>query len=301
MRLVPAVQRQFRPQHCMYMQQKILQLQRQQQQRISLSAMHLHSINTSAIPDQQKLCLCTLQQKPAINGNFAASSMAFQQQRLCPSGSIQQCFSSSNTLKAAAFQLHQHQCSISAQRPQLRMLRHQQRSATCLSVESASQQHELQQCSAPQQQHSFSTCAICNNFISNDGICDICPRHLHLPQYLRQHRLQHLFNDTDNICDVSAFDNTACTFSSSTSVVSATATALRASSAAGVLSSGICHGLRTYATAATSDFQRQRLVSMVSVSSSNSTTVNSATAAALLQLQHPRCLQHLQLRLLRRS
>jgi hypothetical protein len=116
MRLVPAVQRQFQPQHCMHMQQKILQLQRQQQQRISLSAVHLHSINTLTIPDQQKLRLCTLQQKPAINGNFAASSIAFQQQRLCPSGSIQQRFSSSNTLKAAAFQLHQqqHQCAATA-------------------------------------------------------------------------------------------------------------------------------------------------------------------------------------------
>jgi hypothetical protein len=62
------------------------------------------------------------------------------------------------------------------------------------------------------------------------------------------------------------------------------------------LSSGICHGLRTYATAATSDFQRQRLVRTVSMSSSNSTTVNSATATALPQLQHPQCLQHPQLR-----
>ena len=148
-------------------------------------------------------------------------------------------------------------------------------------------QHELQQCSAPQQQHSFSTCAICNDFISNDGICDICPRHLHLPQSLRQHRLQHLFDDTDNTCDVSAFNTTECTCSSIISVVSAIATTLRASSAAEVLKSGIYHGLRIYLAAATSDLHRQRQHGEHGPQQLRQ-LFNSATAAAFQQLQYPR-------------
>lgn len=99
-------------------------LQQQHGGNINFGGRHQHQ-QRSLVPKFQQHRTATAERFSAsANGDASAAAT----QRPCSSGGIQQRFSDSNWLAAAAFQFHQCVCSINIQRPPLRFLQQRQRS-----------------------------------------------------------------------------------------------------------------------------------------------------------------------------